>query len=183
MHDFVEVCQQNGIYTRVVECNLEVEFSYCDDEARFIKEYDGLCYDHLQKWFLQLQSKDKGANPAILEILMELYKKVLEIEKQLKKEKTPLIPLDARGMILALGHEVLWIQDGGLELGATYYLRFVLPNFSDRIMAVFARALSANALLITKMHPKDIQDFDGFVVAKEMEKIRWQKQVRGKQDE
>lgn len=186
MREFVEICQKNGIHTRIVECALKVEFSLCEDAEKFLEEYSTLhlAHDDLQKWFARLQSKDSAENAVLLEILMELYKKVNYLVQKINHEEERLLKLDSESRILALGHEVLWVEGAHFEAGREYYLRFVLPNFSDRIMPVFAKALSAEALLITRMHPSDVRDFDSFVVAKEMEKIRWQKQMgRGQNDQ
>ncbi|WP_104696956.1 MULTISPECIES: hypothetical protein [unclassified Helicobacter] len=182
MHNLAEVCKSHQIQTRIIKCALEVEFSLCENEEKFLEEFHTLylTYEKSQRWFEALQNKDKGENTVVLEVLMELYKKISSLEKKiLKEEEQKLLNLDFKSMILALGHEVVWIESAVFEENKNYYLRFILPTFSDRIIPIFARALSKNALIITKMHPRDIQDFDGYIVAREMEQIRWQKQVRG----
>lgn len=185
MHELLSVCRDNGIQTRVVNCFLDVDFSLCENEEKFMEEFYTLHLAHqsLQQWFERLQNKDKGENTAVLEILIELYKKVVDLEKRIQGNQKKLIVLDSKSVILGLGHGVMWIEKDVLEVGKSYYLRFVLPNFSDRIIAIFAKALSKNALHVTKMHSRDIQDFDSYVVAKEMEKIRWQKHSKRKEDE
>lgn len=182
MHNLAEVCANYQIQTRTIECSLEVEFSLCEDEEKFLEEFHTLylSYESSQKWFEMLHHKDKGENTAILEILIELYKKVSSLERKImKEEEQKLIALDSKSIISALGHEVMWVESGVFQKDRDYYLRFILPTFSDRIIPIFAKSLSENALMVTKMHPRDIQEFDSYIVAREMEKIRWQKQARG----
>lgn len=174
MHPLIEVCMQNDMPTRVVEVSLAVELSPCKDRSEFQSEYDRLGYstESLKNFFENLEYRDKGENAVILEILFEMYKKILNIEQQLMPNKPRLILLEKKDEIKAVGHEVLWLDSGGLVAGEDYYLRFILPGFSDKITAVFAKALSERALRITTMNRRDTQEFDLFIATREMDLIR-----------
>ena len=177
MHPLVEICQMHRIQTRIVEVDLGVELSLCEDEKEFLDEFFNLSYggENLKRIFEQWEYRDKGENPILLEILFEMYQRIVSIEKTLKSSKDKLLELEKKDRILAIGHGVLWLELGTLEAERDYYLRFVLPGFSDRIIGVFARALSSNVVLITKMDSKDTQEFDHFIASVEMECIRQRK--------
>ena len=174
MHPLADFCMQNNMPTRVVEVGLDVEFSLDDGRVNFKDEYENLGYggESLKRFFEDLEHRDRGENTVVLELLFEMYKKILSIEQRLAQDKPALIPLDKKDRIMAIGHGMLWLGNGGFSVGEKYYLRFVLPSFSDKITAVFAEALSANVLRIIMMNPKDTQEFDLFIATREMEQIR-----------
>ncbi len=180
MHPLADFCIQNDIHTRLVEVSLDAEFSLDDGRSSFKDEYENLSYgtESLKRFFEDLEHRDKGENAIVLELLFEMYKRILSIEQRLIGDKSPFILLDKKDKITAIGHGIIWLNNGGLNVGEKYYLRFVLPSFSDKIMPVFANALSTNVLRIIMMNPKDIQEFDLFIATKEMERIRQNKEHR-----
>ncbi|MCE3039151.1 hypothetical protein [Helicobacter anatolicus] len=177
MHKLYEFCKDRGINTRVVESVIAVEFSL--ERKEFLEEYFriGAAYEDVNPWGNKL--KDRGEDTLVLEILVELYKKISRLEHRMIRQELDLVALESKSNILALGHGVLFLEDEILEVGSIYYLRFVLPSFSDRIIAIFAKALSANILQITKMQARDIQDFDSYIANTEMATIRVQKYLKG----
>ncbi len=172
MHPLVDFCEKFNLGKRVVEVFLEVELSSCEEEGSFQQEYESLGYENPKHFIENLYQQDRGENTAILDILVEIYQKVARIEKRLNHSKDSLLPLGSKDTIKAMGHEILWLEKGGLSEGKKYYLRLVLPSFSDKIIAFFAQALSQNVLRIVMMNSKDSQEFDRFIANKEMEKIR-----------
>ncbi|CBG40481.1 hypothetical protein [Helicobacter mustelae] len=174
MHALYDFCKTRGINTRVVESAIAIELSR--DDGAYLEEYHrlGAAYEKLKDW----SAAEQGKDGLIVEILLELYKKIAKIERKLFGEEELLQRLEKKDQIAALGHGVMYLRDGNLVEGQSYYLRFVLPVFSDRIIALFALALSDRVLQITKMHPSDIEDFDNYIANTEMANIRAQKYLR-----
>lgn len=170
MHQLYDFCKQKGIDTRVVESVIALEFA--PDNGNFLEEFHkiGSMYEDINQWLGKVNEKNENA--LLLEILVELYKKVARLERKIMQQEEDLLPLEYKSKIVALGHGVVFIEDAILEEGMSYYLRFVLPSFSDRIMPVFAKALSENVLQIVRFHTRDMQDFDSYIANTEMEAIR-----------
>lgn len=177
MHPLFEVCRKKNLPTRVVEVDIDAEFSFCQNRQDFESEYQSLGYanESLRKYFDELSYRNKEDNPVILEFLFEIYQKILKIERLIEKKQYCLITLQTQDKITAVGHNILWFENPHLQEGKEYYVRFILPGFSDRIISIFGEALSENALLIMTMHSRDIQEFDLFIATREMDEIRQSK--------
>lgn len=173
--DFIEICRTCGIATRIVPCNIEV----CYDEAIDIyeEEYTRLIdsnSDGFENYLEKLKSKNKieEDTEVILEVLAQIYRKVVSIEKVIHQSQDELQLLQNSGVICALGHGVICVLSMDFEVGMSYYLRFELPVFPRRIIGVFGEAIDKQVIRITKMHQKDVEDFDMYIANKEMENLR-----------
>ncbi|OBV29767.1 hypothetical protein BKN38_01410 [Helicobacter sp. CLO-3] len=148
--------------------------------TKFLHEYEmlGLIGDDAISQALQFSTKEKNPSIAlILEILTQLYQKLARIEQHLLKEQQSLPPLENSGSIRALGHGVICFDNKYFTTNKLYYVRFCLPNASQRTMSVFAKAVAPEILHITRMHSHDSDALDSYIVSKEMEQLR-QKRIR-----
>ncbi|MDO7253488.1 hypothetical protein [Helicobacter cappadocius] len=173
--EFIEICKNNGIFTRIVPCALEL--LYAKDSGIYNQEYNQITNintDGFEQWLERLKSKNKldGDNEIILEVLDQIYRKLISIENLINKNEIKLYPLEKKGFISALGHGVICTEIADFEVDVDYYLRFELPVFPKRIVAIFGKAIDRRVVKITKMHQKNIEDFDMYIANKEMENLR-----------
>lgn len=173
--DFIEICRKNNIATRIVPCSIEISYDKSSDiyEEEYIRIIDNNT-DGFENYLEKLKSKNKidEDSEVILEVLAQIYHKIISIEKTIHQKEDKLCLLEKQGFICALGHGVICTHSMDFEVGMSYYLRFELPVFPKRMIGVFGEAIDAQVLKITKMHQKDIEDFDMYIANKEMENLR-----------
>lgn len=173
--DFIEICRKNNIATRIVPCSIEISYDKSSDiyEEEYIQIIDNNA-DGFENYLEKLKSKNKidEDSEVILEVLAQIYHKIISIEKTIHQKEDKLCLLEKQGVICALGHGVICTHSMDFEVGMSYYLRFELPVFPKRMIGVFGEAIDAQVLKITKMHQKDIEDFDMYIANKEMENLR-----------
>lgn len=173
--DFVEICRKYNIATRIVPCSIEVSYDKSSDiyEEEYTQIVDNNT-DGFENYLEKLKSKNKidGDSEVILEVLAQIYRKIISIEKTIHQREDKLCSLEKQGVICALGHGVICIRSMYFEVGMSYYLRFELPVFPKRLVGVFGEAIDGQVVKITKMHQKDIEDFDMYIANKEMENLR-----------
>ena len=63
--------------------------------------------------------------------------------------------------------------------GKSYYGRIVMPVFPKREIPVFFTATSSNLAKITKLHERDMNDWNAYVTARERVMIR---EMKAKKD-
>lgn len=177
--DFVEICRKYHIATRIVPCSIEISYDKSSDfysdiyEEEYIQIIDNNT-DGFENYLEKLKSKNKidGDSEVILEVLAHIYHRIVSIEKTIHQKEDKLCLLPKQGAICALGHGVICIHSMDFEVGMSYYLRFELPVFPKRMIGVFGEAIDRQVVKITKMHQKDIEDFDMYIANKEMENLR-----------
>ena len=197
--NLVEILRSYDIQTRVVECFLAIEFTELtqypfkresldsslesrkltkqerDKELAFLQEYEmlGESANDVVSQALYAHSRERDTNNAlVLELLIQMYKKITKIEQFLLKDSRILLPLQQQGGIVALGHGVICCGEEYFVSDRIYYARFCLPNVSWRTISVFARAITNTILRITHIHSHDNSALDGYIVSKEMEQLR-----------
>lgn len=176
-----------GIYTRVAPCDLEVAYARLDpsDTHRaecFEREFQTLAKERLgsvHEWLNRNRSKNRleDTDEVLLELLVELYKKVEHIEQILQNKTRTFENLDSQGRANSIGHGVLCFALPCLQVGEEYYLRVFLPLFPPRYVGVFARAVSEDIVRLERIHKADITDFDSYVVECERAMIRGSKSL------
>lgn len=103
----------------------------------------------------------------LLELLVELYQKVENIEQMLRNKTTQYLPLDFGGVADFVGHSVLCMPQDVFEEGAEYYMRIFLPVFPQRYIGIFGSAIHNRIIKFERMHYNDTGDFDNFVAQME----------------
>ncbi|PAF54282.1 hypothetical protein BKH42_01920 [Helicobacter sp. 13S00482-2] len=181
--DFMEICKANGIFTRIIACGFELFYDKASDiyEKEYMKIAD-MNADDFENWIERLKSKNKfdRDNEVMLEVLTQIYYKLISIENFINKREANLHILGKKSSVCALGHGIICIDSAELEVGADYYMRFELPIFPKRIIASFGQAISEQVIKITKMHQKDTEDFDMYIANKEMENLRLKHNTKDK---
>ncbi|MDL0081020.1 hypothetical protein [Helicobacter zhangjianzhongii] len=188
LQSFIQAAQECGIQTRIISCHIPIEWTRIhscsnalesSDDISYLQEYDtlGASKNDLIAQAMHFGAKEKNTSIAlVLELLIDMQQRLSRIESHILQEQQRLIPLDSSGIMLGLGHGVLCVRDGEFDKSGFYYVRFSLPTLSQRVIGVFACALTDSLLHIVRIHSHNTQALDSFIAAKEMEQLR-QRQV------
>ena len=164
---------------RFVPAVLTIHLEVLSDTKRelFRREYIGLSEyeeDAIGQWLkiARARGETKDTDEVLLNLLVELHKKVDELTALVKNEEKKLLPLAHTGQILEIGFEHIHVEEPLFEPGREYYARIEMPIFPKREMALYLKGLDPYVGEIILMHEKDLRDWNAYVVAKERAMIR-----------
>lgn len=165
---------------RIINAPLNIEFSRIDgdsSEAQFKSEFDRLSEnndDPISAWIRTLRSRGRvvDENEPILQLLIELHRKIDALSAQINNESKNYLALKSRAVLKSIGHNVLIFGEDALEMGAKYYARLDIAVFPIRKIPLFFNAKDAKTAEICLMHSRDEIDFDGYIAARERSIIR-----------
>lgn len=177
---FIKATQSAGIQTRIVPCVLELEYAPLKSLSQdaVSKEYQVLGEqgnDIISQAMHFLNKESDSSNAMIIELLSQIYQKVAKIERIVMRESSQLIALNIHTSVAAFGHGVICCEEECFGVGEEYYARFVLPNVLQRIIAVYAQAITPQIIKITSAHSSDMRVLDTYIASKEMEQLREQR--------
>ena len=171
---------------KLIDTQITMAFSLClkEDYTTFKQEFDKLSdieQDPLQQWvkLAKARGDTKDSDNVLLHLLIELHRKVDNIEKQLQNKKESYIPLDHHSQIVAIGHEHFKLaaleEDTPFIIAAKLYGRITMPIFPKRIVPLFFSHYEEDIYHIELMHERDINDYDAYITSKERALIREQR--------
>ncbi len=170
---------------RLIKAPLNLKFSYADKDRYpiFKREFDKLSeYDEdpVGQWLKMAKARGetKESDQVMLTLIVELHRKIDEITKILKNEKTEMLKLDYDSKIDEIGFEHFKIEEELFEKEKIYYGRIPMPIFPKREVAVFFKAIDKQIAKIEMMHERDRQDWNSYVAARERVMIRERKAKR-----
>lgn len=173
--DFLNLCHSLGLETRIARCVLDVEVQEVEEiEGKYFQEYIRLNQveeNGIEKWLKLSKGRDYDGDEVMLELLVEMYKKLERLEQKLSIQQSPLLSLDQVVQTHSIGHGVLCFESE-LEEGKTYYARFDLPVFPSKIIPLFFTMLTSHIAKIIKIGHSHNQSYDAYVVECERMEIR-----------
>lgn len=148
-----------------------------DRTEAFRREYIGLSEyeeDAIGQWLkiAKARGETKETDEVLLNLLVELHKKVDALTAIVKNEEKKLLPLAHTTQILEIGFEHVRIDEALFHEGEEYYARIEMPIFPRREMALYLKGIQPYVAQIILMHEKDLRDWNAYVVAKERAQIR-----------
>lgn len=170
---------------RFVPTNLDIYFEEIGArEDEFLAEFDKLNTneeDPLGAWYKRAKSRGetKESDQILLTLLVELHRKIDDLNAFLRNEKVVKIELEKTAKVQAIGFDGFSVSDEILQAGKMYYARISMPIFPKRDVVVFFEAIDTKIAKITKMHESDESDFNAYVAARERVMIR---EMRGKDE-
>lgn len=174
--DIRVLLEKLDIRTRIAPCELEVLFEKIDSEnkSKYEKEFTSLAQQRqsaINQWLMRTKSRNRlqETDEVLLEILVELYQKVENLERMLHNKAREYIKLDSEGVASFVGHNVLCMSKDCFKEQEYYYMRLFLPVFPQRYIGIFAKALHPRVVSIENLHHNDMSDFDSFVA--DMERL------------
>ncbi|MCF6201816.1 MAG: hypothetical protein L3J42_06830 [Hydrogenimonas sp.] len=163
---------------RLVTAPLEIDF---DDGQKsvdeFEREYQSLSEveeDPIGQWLkiAKARGETKETDPVLLNLLVELHRKVDILTQIVKNEEPKRVPLSYHGHIESIGFEHFRLSEPLLQRGKRYYGRIAMPVFPKRDVAIWFDALDGNLAKIVRMHERDVKEWNSYVTARERIMIR-----------
>ena len=135
---------ENFEKSRLINTALQIQYQKAHDNAEeFAIEFNKLTQsdeDPIGEW-LRLMRAKKGnldsENTIILELLVEIYRKIEILENKIQGETKSYIPLSNKDIITTIGHNCFALKDSKLQENTLYYGRVELPTFPTRIIPIY----------------------------------------------
>ncbi len=169
---------------RLIPAPIEIEFSKADENPEaFEREYHSLSEsddDPIGQWLKLAKARGETSetDPVLLNLIVELHRKIDNLEAFLKNETPKRLKLAYSAAIESIGFEHFKLKEPLLEKGERYYGRIAMPVHPKRDVAVYFTALDNSIAKIDKMHERDIKEWNGYVMARERVLIREMKEKR-----
>ncbi len=163
---------------RLVTAPLEIDFDFAKSGAEeFEREYQSLSEsddDPIGQWLkiAKARGETKETDPVLLNLLVELHRKVDQLTQIVKNEEPKRIPLSMHAEIEAIGFEHFRLKEPLLQKSERYYGRIAMPVFPKRDVAIWFEALDSRVAKIVRMHERDIKEWNSYVTARERIMIR-----------
>jgi len=165
-------------FGRSVPVSLVLRFDIASkDEIAFRREYDTLSEldeDPVGHWLkiARARGETKDSDKVVLNLLVELHRKVDALSKVIKQENREYLELGKKTFVDGMGHGYFLCEGEQLDPGEKYYGRIEMPIFPERIVPFYFTAIDKKGGKITVMHERDIKDWDGYIAARERALIR-----------
>jgi hypothetical protein len=169
---------------RLVKAPISLFFSELSSDAElYVREFDKLSEiddDPIHHWLKLARAKGDTVNtdPVILNLIVELHRKIDALEMFLKNEQPKRVSLMHEAEIDSIGFEHFKLSAELLEAGKEYYGRVSMPVHPKRDIAIFFKALDSSLAQITKIHERDAREWGVYLTAKERAFIREARESR-----
>ncbi|MFT7861019.1 MAG: hypothetical protein ABXS93_08780 [Sulfurimonas sp.] len=163
---------------RLVPAPVDILFSEAElDMESFEREYQSLSEsddDPISQWLklAKARGETSESDPVLLNLLVELHRKVDALEAFLKNETSKRVPLVNEAEIESIGFEHFKLKESVLEPGKLYYGRVEMPVHPKRDVGVFFKAESEKLAKFTRIHERDEKDWASYMTARERVQIR-----------
>lgn len=161
---------------RLVKAPISLVYDIADDGLHE-REYHSLSEaddDAIGQWLKLAKAKGETSesDPVALKLLVELHRKVDNLERLIKNEKPSRVGLSSCGQIESIGFGFFQIEEDALEMGKRYYGRITMPTYPQREIGVFFKAKNEKLAQIEKIHDRDEKEWGAYVTARERVMIR-----------
>lgn len=167
--------------SRLIDTLLKIEYEEVHNNSEsFVMEFNKLTQsdeDPIGEWLRLMRAKKgnlEGENTIILELLVEIYRKIEFLEQRIEGNKKTYIPLANSDLVTTIGHSCFVLKDSKISENVLYYGRIELPTFPMRIVPIYF-VLRDNLAWIEKIHTRDEVEWDSYVASKERALIRFMK--------
>jgi hypothetical protein len=147
------------------------------DKESFLREYSQLSEsddDPISQWLKLAKGRGETSDtdPVILNLVVELHRKIDALEMFLKNEAPKRLSLVNMTQIESIGFEHFKLNEDVLEIGKEYYGRVEMPVHPKRDVPIFFQAQSESLAKITKIHERDEREWGVYLTARERVLIR-----------
>lgn len=163
---------------RLVDASLEIAYDLIEVDAdAFEKEFNRISEhddDAIGQWLKSAKGKGETSesDPAVLHLIVELYRKMDRLENLILGNAPKRIPLELKATIEKIGLEHFELSQPLLEIAKLYYGRVELPVLPRRETPIYFEALSPTLAKITRIHVKDSNEWAIYMTARERSMIR-----------
>ncbi|MBU1658546.1 hypothetical protein KKG72_05755 [bacterium] len=169
---------------RLVHAPISLVYSEAKlDRDAYLREYHQLSEsddDPINQWLrlAKARGETSDTDPVLLNLMVELHKKVDALEMFLKNKEPQRLSLTNTAEIESIGFEHFNLAEELLEVGVEYYGRIEMPVHPKRDVAIFFAALSKTLAKIIKIHERDEKEWGAYLTARERVLIREAKENR-----
>lgn len=169
---------------RLVKVSIGLVFSEVGANMEtFLKEFhkiDESSEDPISNWLKTARAKGdtQDTDPVLLNLMVELHRKVDAIEKFLRNEEPERLSLASKAEIESIGFEHFKLSEDVLEKGVEYYGRVTMPVHPKRDLALFFTAIDNSLAKITKIHKRDENEWGIYLTARDRALIREAKESK-----
>ena len=163
---------------RLVKAPISICFSEAElNKELYEREYQQLSEsdeDPISQWLKLAKAKGdtRETDPILLELVVELHRKIDSLEMFLKDEVPKRVSLVCTSAVESIGFEHFNLENDALEEGKVYYGRIEMPIYPKHDVGVFFEAVSPTLAKITKMHDRDEKEWNAYMTARERVLIR-----------
>jgi len=161
---------------RLVKAPISIVYDIAD-ESLHEREYHSLSEaddDAIGQWLklAKARGETSESDPITLKLLVELHRKVDNLERLIKDEKPSRIGLSSEGKIESIGFGYFKLEDEELEVSQHYYGRISMPTYPQREIGIFFIAENPSLGKIVRIHERDEKEWGAYVTARERIMIR-----------
>ena len=147
------------------------------DEEGYLREFSQLSEsddDPISQWLKLAKGRGETneTDPVLLNLIVELHRKIDALEMFLKDESPKRLPLTNKIKIESIGFEHFKIESANLEVNKEYYGRVEMPVHPKRDVPIFFRAIDESLAEIVKIHERDEKEWGVYLTARERVLIR-----------
>lgn len=169
---------------RLISAPINLVYSkVSDNEEMFDKEYhhlSGMDEDPISQWLKLAKARGETSETdvVLLNLIVELHRKIDNLEKILKNEIPKRVSLSNEAEIESIGHDHFKLESPQLEIGETYYSRVAMPVHPKRDIAIYFKAIDDSLVEIIKIHERDAKEWSSYLTARERILIREAKEKK-----
>ena len=169
---------------RLVPAPISICFSEADLEREiYEREYQQLSEsdgDPISQWLklAKARGETSESDPVILNLVVELHRKIDALEMFLKNETPQRVSLIHESEIDSIGFEYFNLKAEVLETGKEYYGRIAMPVHPKRDVGLFFKAQSPTLAKFIKIHDRDEKEWASYLTARERILIREAKEKK-----
>ena len=147
-----------------------------DNEA-YLREYSQLSEsddDPISQWLKLAKGRGETSDtdPVLLNLVVELHRKIDALEMFLKNEEPKRISLINEIQIESIGFEHFKLSKDMFDIGKEYYGRVEMPVHPKRDIPIFFKAIDTSLAQIIKIHERDEKEWSSYLTARERVLIR-----------
>lgn len=163
---------------RLVSAPISLEFSAIGDrQVEFDREYHQLSEadeDPISQWLklAKARGETSESDPVLLNLMIELHRKIDNLERVIKDEAPTRIMMEYDAMIESIGYGFFRLEKALLTPQKSYYGRIDMPVHPRHDIGVFFKAEDAYLGRIIKMHEHDEKEWGAYLTARERVMIR-----------
>jgi hypothetical protein len=168
----------------LVYAPIDISFSELQGETEiFLREFHKLNEsdnDPIGQWLKLKKAKGEtqDSDDLVLEILVNIHRRLDKMELLIKNEKEELIKLDDIAKIENIGFSHFELKNSLLKPSKKYYGRISMKTYPERDVPVFFEAVDSKLAIISKFHAKDETEWNSYFRARERVMIRERNQKK-----
>ena len=141
------------------------------DEYNKLSEYGN---SDIEDWLKKAKAKGlmEDSDKVVINLLVELHKKVDRLESVLKNSEEKNIALQHSSKIIGINFDYIKTDSLDFLKDKNYYARIVMPTFPRREIPLFLVGKGSHIAKINLISQKNLEDWNSFIMTKEREHIR-----------